>query len=556
MYTDTPPSDAQTSSDDVAQLSRPNPHNDEETIPPYESIQFRSSYDVPSAAWTSRLSRDEASHLLLGGRATPQPLSDPLDGDVPMYEGRYLKRRRSLREHCFQKRICKWIAAVAGLLLLALAITAITNSAEKEENEQEVTPTPVVLAPVGTTQLASSSSGEAYPIRWPARCHSDYETNSVMLDFGSTADLHIQESIHTTGDRFKRISGWIHVARAPDGQSSAIQAKLSYAVSKSAGNNPLEHTASANELIIGDVRDQDGGDATQRASACLMISTVLYIVPGTVLENLDISSTYLGVQVHEGVELSVTNKTSISVAASTVDLAPFNSRETRIETISGSISGQYALLDHLSFRTITGSVNVDIVPKEPNDDLSRPAVFTATSLSGSIRADFETKNIPARDYRTTIDTKMGSIDGSFIHGSSTVIQSVEGSVNAELLPYNVTDRPSTIKTSTDSGQMKIKILSPYPETEKALAQLTSTHQSISGMIDLTYPQEWSGRVEGSAVSGKIHLQGRDLELVHKSVDVPGGSTLVAKKGEGSSAMQFNSNTGSCEVRVGELGHDV
>jgi hypothetical protein len=53
------------------------------------------------------------------------------------------------------------------------------------------------------------------------------------------------------------------------------------------------------------------------------------------------------------------------------------------------------------------------------------------------------------------------------------------------------------------------------------------------------------------VDGALHLQGRDLELI-KQEEKPGSNKVEAKKGSGKSKMRFESVSGGCEVRVGNL----
>ncbi|KAF2183089.1 hypothetical protein K469DRAFT_728167 [Zopfia rhizophila CBS 207.26] len=542
MYINTAAANASSKARDAAPHSGNAPYSEEST-PLLESFvgqeqpPFYLEATTPNP-WNGRPSGDEAARLLsFDGHRTPGPLADPLDGD---YKGPSYSRRRSFRDHCSRKRMIKWIAAILFLIILALIIAAATHKEKKKKT--------IVVVPA-----VPSQPQQGYPIRWPSRCKSDYNTNSAEFSFGSPNELNIQEGVHQVDGPFKRVSGWIHVVRAPDGQSAGtIAAKLSYAVSKSVDINSIPYASTSTSLTIGDPGSLDGSDGLRPGTACLGISVVVYMAPGAKLENFNVGSVHLGMQVHEGVDFSVTNGTTISLTTGTLDSPPFNSRETRIETIAGSISGKYALLDLLSIKTKSGSVNVNVEPKEAEEGGSKSAIFLASSFSGSIRADFERKKIPSRDYQVSIDTKVGSVDGTFIHGSSTVIQSVAGFLTADILLYEVGSSASTITTSTHSGQTQLKIRSPYKNPGTAMNKLTSSHKSISGAIDLTYPQEWEGKLEGSTLNGSIHLQGKDLELIHQGEDVPGGSRVEAKKGKGGSNMEFNTVSGGIEVKVGKL----
>ncbi|ORY12524.1 hypothetical protein BCR34DRAFT_587152 [Clohesyomyces aquaticus] len=490
--------------------------------------------------WNNRRSGDEGSRLLAfdergAGESPPDQRSDGL------YKG-LVYRRRSLREHCTQRRTIKAIVAIVFLIMLIIIIALATRKQDK-----------TTVSPIPAVPAVPSQPKKEYPIRWPSGCKKDYNTNKAEFTFGSPSELRIQEAVHQLDGPYKRVTGWIHVAPAPAEQAAGtIQAKFAYAVSKSIDIDSVKFASSATGLTIGDVNTPDGGDGIKAGTACLGMSLVIYMASGAKLENFDVSSVHLGMQIHAGVDFSVTNSTTISLTTGTLDAPPFDSRETRLKTISGSISGKYSLLDLLSIDTKSGSVNIAVAPKEAVNGGSESAVFRASSLSGTIRTDFERKNIPDRDFQVAVDTKVGSIEGSFIHGSKTTITSVAGSIIATLYPFEAGAYENTIETSTHSGETKLKIGAPLVNPGSVMNKLTSSHKTISGAMDLTYPQEWEGHLEGSTLNGSLHLEGRDLELVKKGEGVPGGSTIEAKKGKGGSKMTFNSISGSCEVKVGKL----
>ncbi|KAF2114537.1 hypothetical protein BDV96DRAFT_100675 [Lophiotrema nucula] len=486
-----------------------------------------------------RPSGDEGVRLLsFDGRTSPGPADE--DG---MYKG-MAHRRKRLREHCTRRRLLKWIGALLLILLLAAIIAAATHK------KRELT---VSTIPLPAQPAQSSAPQKEYPIRWPSRCGKDYNVKTEDFNWGTPSELQIQEGVHQLDGPYKRVSGWVHFVKAPDSQAAGtIAAKLAYAVSPSVDVSSIKYSSSGSGLTIGDPARPDGFDGVQPGSACLGISVVVYLAAGAKIENLNVKSVHLGMQVHEGVSFSVTNSTRISLTTGTLDAPPFNSREVYLETISGSISGKYALMDVLSIVTKSGSVNVNIEPKEKAKDGSESAIFLAHTLSGSIRADFERKKIPERDYQVSIDTTVGSVDGTFIHGSKTNITSVAGFITADFVPYLSGSKESTMETKTSSGQTKLKIRSPYKKADGAVAKMTSLHKTVSGAIDLTYPQEWEGHLEGSTLNGSLHLQGKDLELIHQDQDVSGGSRIEAKKGQGNSQMVFGTVSGSIDVKVGKL----
>ncbi|KAF2275470.1 uncharacterized protein EI97DRAFT_451029 [Westerdykella ornata] len=493
--------------------------------------------------WHPRPSRDEAARLLSYNdvRTPVPPLIDPIDGvyNGPTYRG------RGLREHCSRARILKWLAALFMIILFAAIITVVTRANPKQQNQS------VNGIPAQQAAGSQSQSPKDFPIRWSSRCGKQYNMKSEEFDFGSPGDLLIEEFLQPAGGPFRTLAGWVHVAQAPADQAlGTIRAKISYAASKSVNIESIKSEFSATRLRIGDFSTSKQVDSTQRRTACLGLSVVLYVAPGSRLENFHVHATHLGMQVHHGVGLSVTNTTSISLTTGTLDASSLISRETKLETISGSISGKYALFDLIWISTISGSVNINVEPMEGGTE-GAPAVFQAQSLSGSIRADFKRERIPARDYQLSLSTKVGSIDGTFVHGSRTLFQSVAGSITADILPFSPGDDETTIETDSRSGETKVKIQSPHGDQPRGLNRLVSNHKTISGAIDLTYPQEWEGHLDGSALSGALHLQGKDLELLNELAE-PGKNHVEAKKGKGTSELTFTTISGACQVKVGRL----
>jgi DUF4097 and DUF4098 domain-containing protein YvlB len=408
-------------------------------------------------------------------------------------------------------------------------------------------PTP---SATGVQPPSPTQSKQVFPIRWPAFCGKEYNVKVEEYDFGTSKELDIQEAIHQLDKSYKKVYGWIHMVRAPANQApGTIQARLSYAASPSVNIDMIKRSATTTGLIIGDPTYADGFDGVHKGSACLGMSLVIYMAAGVEIETLNVAATHMGMQIHQGVDFSVKNSTRISLTKGTLDAAGFNSRETHLQTISGSISGLYSLLDLVTVTSKSGSINIEVEPKPATTGSSPSAIFMVDAHSSSVRTDFKRKHIPSRDYQVYINTTVGSVDGTFIHGSRTEINSVAGFVNADLLPYHSGDYASAINTHTQSGQTSVTLRSPYKAKNVAMTGLTSTHKTTSGELDLTYPQEWVGHVNGTSMSGALHLEGKDLELLGEN-DEPGKNHVEAKKGDGSGKMQFDTVSGECKIRIG------
>jgi hypothetical protein len=401
------------------------------------------------------------------------------------------------------------------------------------------------------TQLEKPSDPENdYPIRWPSHCGKDYNVRSERFDFGSTPELSIKEGVKD--GPFQHVRGWIHVVPAPPTQArGTIKAKLAFAASTWINLDWIQYSSTATGLEVGDPSFTSLQESVQHGPGCLGMSVVISVAPGAKLERFDVESVHLGMQLHNGVDLTVSNETTISLTTGTLDALPFDSRQTRLKTVSGSISGKYPLKDLLTVDTVSGSVNINVEPKEKAEGGPDAAVFRVKSLSGSVRTDFERNNIPARDYQTYISTNVGSVDGTYIHGSITSFQTVAGYITADIMPFTHSSASSTISTQSRVGQTNIKLRAPYMGAGTAISNLTTSHQSVSGALDLTYPQEWEGHLDGTSVSGALHLEGRDLELIDETNE-PGRSHVEAKKGKGGSRMIFKTVSGRCEVKIGDL----
>lgn len=408
-------------------------------------------------------------------------------------------------------------------------------------------PTP---SATGAQPPSPTQSREVFPIRWPTSCGKEYNVKVEEYDFGTSKDLTIQEAVHQRDKSYKKVYGWVHVVRAPVTQApGTVQARLSYAASPSVNLDSVKRTVSANGIVIGDPTYLDGYDGVHKPASCLGISLILYVSAGVEIETLNVAANHLGMQIHQGVDFSVTKSTHIWLTKGTLDAAAFNSRDTHLETISGSISGLYSLLDQVVVTSKSGSINIEVEPKAATPGSSPSAIFMVNTHSSSVRTDFKRRNIPDRDYQVYINTTVGSVDGTFIHGSKTELNSVAGFVNADLLPYKSGDYASSINTHTESGQTTVTLRSPYKAKGVPMTGLTSVHTTVSGELDLTYPQEWVGHVNGTSMSGALEMEGKDLELLGEN-DSPGQNHIEAKKGDKGSSLEFNTLDGECKIRIG------
>ncbi|RYN17883.1 hypothetical protein AA0112_g11864 [Alternaria arborescens] len=576
MYIDTATANSRSLRPQI--IIEPTPYNDRSTPLLEAFINQETDNERPPPSYleattpgliSSRLSGEEGARLLsFDGREAR---------DARFKEEQY--RGRSLRQQCLKKTWLKVAGTILAMMLvsamLALMVAAVSVRRDKQAtvttapssaqsaqgdaahpegfiDDDSDKPSLIAVPWPSPSAAAQAAPKQSFPIRWPAKCGKQYNVRTEHHDFSKASELNIQEAVHQLDGPYKRVAGWIHVAQAPPEQAAGtIQVKMSYAVSSSVDVNSVAYASSSTGITIGDPTFPDGFDGVRPGTACLGMSVVIYMAPGASLSNFKVATTHMGMQIHPGANFTVKDTTSISTTTGTLDVVDFSSRQTYLQTISGSISGKYALSDLLSVKTKSGSVNIDIEPQAAASGSTNPAIFMVDSLSGSIRTDFKRKHIPDRDYQTYINTTVGSVDGTFIHGSRTEFNSVAGLVTADILPFKSGDYQSEIYTSTHSGQTTLTLRSPYKAKNVAMSGLVSTHKSTSGGLDVTYPPEWSGVVDGTSLSGALHLQGKDLELLGEN-DEPGKNHVEAKKGEGDSSLSFDTVSGECEIKIGKL----
>ena len=195
-------------------------------------------------------------------------------------------------------------------------------------------------------------------------------------------------------------------------------------------------------------------------------------------------------------------------------------------------------------------MSVDVSPYLADPDKPLPATFDAATRSGSIKVNFPTssKDIPDRDYHTRVESSSSSIFGSFIFSSEASFYSKSGSIRAEVLAADWSK--ARLYTESPSGSTRLTLLSPYKEPGVALSQLHSSHLSTSGSINLVYPREWEGMIEGKVRSGSVKIGGKDVKWL-ADADTPVGRKVVARKGYGSSRLDFETNSGSVNMQIGD-----
>jgi len=286
----------------------------------------------------------------------------------------------------------------------------------------------------------------------------------------------------------------------------------------------------------------------------------------------------------------------------------FNSRRIIVETINGSITGCFPLLDFLGLSSITGSIKVSVIPYDALPSAPLPAELKIETTDSSIQVDMPVSDttasysLPARNYITSIHTTTGSIRGSLILGSMSTFGTQSSSIHLTGLPILQVDssKNNIFETKTQTGSIKVTILDPifiklstvdekpvqHPhtpyipigdddpyliipptmgtslfemdvtETEapKPLRSLHSTHASTSSDVDVSYPATWEGNLHAGSASGSVKLSGDGLHIIDARKGYVGTEVWASKgvdgKGEGCQ-VDLSSLTGSVKFYVGK-----
>lgn len=380
-------------------------------------------------------------------------------------------------------------------------------------------------------------------------------SKSADFDFENPSSFLFSEEINTqeyTGGIF----GGVRLVEAPSSQEHPVHVTVSISSSEPYVVSELHLQKMSDSLILQtpSFRHGEGGRHGYNGP-CMAVDTTIYLQKDSKLEELEVKTKQLGISLGSGLDLGL-RRTILATGSGKVasEAKLFYSRETRISVGAGSVYGHYNLRDLLSISTQSGSISVDVTPQDAAKDDEKPATLDISSKSGSIGVQMPPRDsatsLPKRDYRTIINTYVGSISGSYIHGSKTELESKSGSINADILPYSADDYTSTLSTFTSTGMSTIRLQSPYKGT--TIKRMTSSHTAQTGSLNLLYPQEWEGNITGGTKTGSLTLRGKDV-VIEEFDDGWANKRVTARKGKGhlSGKMDFRTTTGSVDVTIGD-----
>ncbi|KAI9641315.1 hypothetical protein NHQ30_010117 [Ciborinia camelliae] len=182
---------------------------------------------------------------------------------------------------------------------------------------------------------------------------------------------------------------------------------------------------------------------------------------------------------------------------------------TRVESISGTIQGDFFIGSMGSFKTSSNTIQLVAKPVLPatSDDEGQRNEFSTFSVSGS--------------------THVTLLDPLFI-----------------LPPTG-----QTYKEPIDSNHY-----SSIQVYNSKLRTFHSTHRTTSGGIEAYYPSTWIGNIEAKTISGRIEVEGKGIEIVKRN-DGWGFKRIKARKGverdEDGGSVGLKTVGGGIKFRIAE-----
>jgi hypothetical protein len=149
---------------------------------------------------------------------------------------------------------------------------------------------------------------------------------------------------------------------------------------------------------------------------------------------------------------------------------------------------------------------------------------------------------------TTVGTSAGAIVGSFTLGDALHISSQAGAIVVEVAVDTTIKSPKAIlETRTNAGSVIVRVHPPLGRRN----QITSTHISQAGSVNVVYPQEWEGVAEASTSAGSLTFTGEGL-LIVESRGKFANRYVKAVKGEdyeNKGNVSLSTSAGSIEFKV-------
>jgi hypothetical protein len=358
-------------------------------------------------------------------------------------------------------------------------------------------------------------------------------------------------------------------------------------------------------------------DLSSGGDHCLSIEITVWVPSDASFENILVDATSLSIRFMDDLDAHVSNESKIeaysgdiyfpskNLSAVETPKSPgkppgFSSREISVATASGDITGTVLLYDMVNIETDSGDIDITVLPQPAkHDGDSSVAQLTLGAASGNIRCRFPVYNvtkIPDRNYRTSVRTHSGDIQGDYVIGTEAIFEVNSGDLEIIALP--TTFQSSSFSTKMNSGSAHISVLEPLirhrnssplpadninmgaddpyliqppeilpidsdasvaqsPAYERHLRRLTSSHSCTSGDQKIHYPNAWDGEITAVGITGNIKVGGDGVKTIKDSRKNWAYHEVVARKGPGAesaSRLNVHAVSGNLDVWVGEGCH--
>ena len=411
---------------------------------------------------------------------------------------------------------------------------------------------------MSTKPIGDTPDSDWVPGAVPRQCPSGVHAQRTSLSFPDPSEFAFLEVrrdfVLGKSQSYDRVrsSGEIHIRSATEHAEDGIQVDIEwYSSDPRVTKATLYSQESDSVKVYTPTRIPANLAAPQ---PCLHVNATIWINPGQVLSELRIDTESFTVNVHEDLSFEAHTLTigavsgAVNVPRSKAIKSSYSYRKVVVESVSGSIRGDFALYDLLQVTTVSGTIDVTIDPKEVSEKDPAPAQLKLKTTSGSIYAKtpiinraiqaLPASSIPARDYITTIESTSGTLQVTLIHGRETKLHTSSASIYATLLPVGPLSDKSSIDSATLSGTTQVTILESITHPSQPMRNLYGSHTSQSGSMYLKYPGQWQGDVGGSTVSGSIYVKWPALEIFRLGRE-PGSNLLQGKVGpEGGGDLRF------------------
>jgi DUF4097 and DUF4098 domain-containing protein YvlB len=218
------------------------------------------------------------------------------------------------------------------------------------------------------------------------------------------------------------------------------------------------------------------------------------------------------------------------VAPKAADKQSAKEAKLKVQTASGDVK----LEEPVASTVNSGKLGKKIPPRDyqvevstASGEISATIAMTSIAKIESVSGDLNLKILPL----ITKDSKKTSL----------TTDTKSGSTNLNVYEAIAMELPEAAKSHARDIEAR-KADSP------ALSSFESKHSSISGDFKLLYPASWVGKFRADSLSGDIAVSGKDVKIIRRGRGF--GKYVEGEKGDGESFIKMNTMSGDVKLQVG------